>query len=262
MTDLEEAMLRLREAIDILEHPNYLGCCMEAAERIEDALAKLKNVEEPMTERFQLQIDKYNEMITLLQKMQAMIDAPGVCPHNHGQTVGPCIGKGCRDWDDTKGCIWEPPTKVLPPNFETRAEYAPADSDNAEEPEKGRVIIAEEPVEGDDDYCPEEPHIDLTAKLERELHKATEESGEDHKMDGKPPGREGWVKITDRKAANQELFDVSDKFKKQEEEYNRQEWRRNMSMTTSERCSDCEAGDNFGENFCPNCGKRLIKEDE
>lgn len=111
MTDLEEAMLRLREAIDILEHPDYLGCSMEAGERIEDALAKLKNVDEPMTERFQLQIDKYNEMITLLQEMKAMIDAPGVCPHSHGQTVGPCIGKGCRDWDDTKGCIWEPPAE-------------------------------------------------------------------------------------------------------------------------------------------------------
>ena len=45
MTDLEEAMLRLREAIDILEHPEYLGCSMEAGERIVDALAKLENME-------------------------------------------------------------------------------------------------------------------------------------------------------------------------------------------------------------------------
>lgn len=42
MTDLEEATLRLREAINILEHPKHVGCRMEAMERIDDARTLLE----------------------------------------------------------------------------------------------------------------------------------------------------------------------------------------------------------------------------
>ena len=78
-------------------------------------------------------------------------------------------------------------------------------------------------------------------------------------MGEKPPGREERIKITDRKAAIQKIFDVSDKFDEQEKQYNREEMRRSIR---SEHCSDCEVEDNFGENFCPNCGKRLIEEEK
>ena len=81
-------------------------------------------------------------------------------------------------------------------------------------------------------------------------------------MGEKPPKREGWVKVTDREAAIQKIFDVTDKFDRQKEEYNRQEWRRNMLLVTSEHCSDCESEDKFEDNFCPCCGKRLEPPEE
>ncbi len=102
MSDIEEINRLLGEAHSILDHRNTRHANLSIVQgNIVKVQTLLDNMEEPITERFQLQIDKYNEMIVILKEMKDMIE-PTEEPDPYG-----------KDWD------WN---KVLPPEEPKKGE--------------------------------------------------------------------------------------------------------------------------------------------
>ena len=61
----------------VMEYCDILEAVDKASQKIMKVLPLLDNMDEPMTDRFQLQIDKYNEMIGLLKEIQVICKSPG-----------------------------------------------------------------------------------------------------------------------------------------------------------------------------------------
>ena len=76
MSDIDELKRLLGEVKSGLVRIARIEGVFQIERDLTDALSVLDNMEEPITERFQLQIDKYNEMIALLKEMKDMIEPP------------------------------------------------------------------------------------------------------------------------------------------------------------------------------------------
>lgn len=61
----------------VMEYCDILEAIDKASQKIMKVLPLLDNMDEPITERFQLQIDKYNEMIGILKEIQVICESPG-----------------------------------------------------------------------------------------------------------------------------------------------------------------------------------------
>ena len=96
MGDIDEVKQMLREAVfKCIHHKGHTR--EEIATDIKDALALLDNMEEPITERFQIEIDKYNEMIVLLKEMKDMIEEiPTEKPEKDGCGYIACLDPNCN----------------------------------------------------------------------------------------------------------------------------------------------------------------------
>lgn len=118
MSDFKEAKRLLGEADNLLtqlylKEPDDNDKRDQIHQRHTDILALLDNMEEPITERFQLQIDKYNEMKDMIEPSEEPVEELMKCPEC-GVEMEPLSGGGrCKSTNEWRcvegghGVWWE-----------------------------------------------------------------------------------------------------------------------------------------------------------